>query len=247
MEKNFFQLTTKFLEIKKLGYIKSTRSGTTGLGKTFEDLLKKKEDTLGIPDFLGIEIKTKLDFSNSYTCLFHSTPQMGNESAIKYLVLKYGYPDQILKNKKVFQNSVYANHLRKIGTKFLFILSVDKENEKIYLKVLDTNLRVLESNIYWSFARLKEQLSIKLKYLALVKAKKRTFNSINYYYYYDISYFQLKTFEDFLDLIEKEIIRVTFHIGVFRSSSRKGEIHDHGTSFEIQERNLDKLFDHFMK
>ena len=38
------------------------------------------------------------------------------------------------------------------------------------------------------------------------------------------------------------MIRITFKIGIFREGVRTGEIHDRGTSFEIQESNFEKLF-----
>ena len=42
--------------------------------------------------------------------------------------------------------------------------------------------------------------------------------------------------------MEQGIIRITFKIGVYREGEKKGEIHDRGTSFEIQEKDLQKLF-----
>ena len=65
LTENLEQLKQEFIRIKKLGYVKSTRNGPTGIGKTFEDLLGKKEDALGLPDYKGIEIKTKRSYSNS--------------------------------------------------------------------------------------------------------------------------------------------------------------------------------------
>ena len=56
-----------------MGYVKSTRSGFTGIGKTFEDLIGKTEDTLEELDFHGIEIKTKRGYSKGYTTLFCDT------------------------------------------------------------------------------------------------------------------------------------------------------------------------------
>ena len=55
--------------------------------------------------------------------------------------------------------------------------------------------------------------------------------------------YKLKDFETFINLIEKGIIRISLKIGVFRTGKRVGKIHDHGTSFCIEENNLDKLYD----
>ena len=55
--------------------------------------------------------------------------------------------------------------------------------------------------------------------------------------------YKLKDFETFIDLIENGIIRISLKIGVFRTGKKIGQIHDHGTSFCIEEDNLDKLYD----
>ena len=55
--------------------------------------------------------------------------------------------------------------------------------------------------------------------------------------------YKLKDFDTFIDLLNKGIIRVSIKIGVFRDEKRFGKIHDHGTSFGIQEQNLNKLYD----
>lgn len=45
-----------------------------------------------------------------------------------------------------------------------------------------------------------------------------------------------------MHLMDQGIIRITFKIGIFREGPRTGEIHDHGTSFEIQEQDFTQLF-----
>lgn len=122
-------------------------------------------------------------------------------------------------------------------------MSLDYEKRKIYLSILDKNMRLLEQDVYWDFDIIKERLEIKLKYLAFIKAWPKTINEIDYYKYYEIQFYQLKDFDVFLRLIEQGIVRVTFKIGIFREGPRTGEIHDRGTSFEIQEENINKLFD----
>ena len=84
-KKEIEQLEKEFKRIKNMGYVKSTRNGPTGIGKTFEDLLGKKEDALGLPDYKGIEIKTKRSYSNSYTTLFNATLHGQNNYETKRL------------------------------------------------------------------------------------------------------------------------------------------------------------------
>lgn len=236
-------LKQKFDEIKELGYVKSSRKGFTGIGKTFEDLIGKKEDRLETPDYNGIEIKTKRGYSKSYIRLFNATPKGKNEFEIKRLSNTYGYPDKIKKEHNVLAFSVQGNMRTLVAGRFFFKLSLDYEKRKIYLSILDKNMRLLEQDVYWDFDIIKERLEIKLKYLAFIKAWPKTINEMDYYKYYEIQFYQLKDFDVFLRLIEQGIVRVTFKIGIFREGPRTGEIHDRGTSFEIQEENINKLFD----
>lgn len=237
------KLKKEFERIKKMGYIKSTRSGYTGIGKTFEDLLGKEEDTLEQPDYHGIEIKTKRGYSRSYTTLFGATPQGKKEFEIKRLRSAYGYPDLVYKSQKLLNTSVQANCSTLVSNKFLFKLVVDHEEHKLFLLIADKNMNFIEKKAYWTFEILKEKLERKLKYLALVKAWPNTINGEDYYKYYDIDFYKLKSFNEFIKLIEDGTIRVTFKIGVFKKGERAGELHDRGTAFEIQEIDMLKLFD----
>lgn len=235
-------LKQEFEKIRKRGYVKSTRSGFTGIGKTFEDLIGKPEDTLEAPDFRGIEIKTKRGYSKGYTTLFCATPQGKGEFETKRISNTYGYPDKVLKNKKVLANSVQANYPTLIAERFSFRLQINYEEQKIYLVIKDRNGKLLENEAYWDFSILKEKLERKMKVLAFIKAWTKHIDGVDYYKYYDIQFYQLKGFEEFLKLIEQGIIRITFKIGVVRQGERMGEVHDRGTGFEIEEANLQKLF-----
>ena len=69
IDENIRKLYRKFNEIRKMGYVKSVRNGSTGIGATFEYLLGKEEESFEIPDYYGIEIKTKRAYSKSYITL----------------------------------------------------------------------------------------------------------------------------------------------------------------------------------
>ena len=45
IEDKIIKLKKEFIKIKEMGYVKSTRKGFTGIGKTFEDLIGKKRIT----------------------------------------------------------------------------------------------------------------------------------------------------------------------------------------------------------
>ena len=237
--KNLYQ---KFESIQKMGWVKSYRKGDTGIGKTFEELLGKTEENFEYPDFEGIEIKTKRYYSQTYTCLFSATPDGTYIFETKRLVENYGYPDKVLTDKKRLNDAVFATEKTNVGYDYLFQLKVNRRDRRLYLYIYDVFGRLLDTKTYWEFSTLQEKLYRKLQLLAIVTAKRQIQNNWEYFKYEKIEFYRLMNFNRFIFLIEKGIIRVNFKIGVFRSGSRKGEIHDHGTGFEIKKQDLEKLY-----
>lgn len=122
MQKEIFNLYEQFINIKRRGWIESIRKGNNGVGLTFEHLLGIPQNELEIPDYNGIEIKTKRMSSRSYIILFSSTPTGPNYHESEIIKNRYGYPHKLLPQYNVLNNSVYANRINKIGCKFYFKL-----------------------------------------------------------------------------------------------------------------------------
>ncbi len=242
MDEEFKMLKKEFERIRNMGYVKSSRKGTTGIGKTFEDLLGKEEDSLDIPDYLGIEIKAHRSYSKSYITLFSCAPKGKTDFEIKRLKDTYGYPDRLLKQFKVLSAIAYANHTEIVANRYLFKLEVDYVEKKIYLIITDKFFNDFEKITYWPFELLKEKVERKIQNLAVIKAWPNKKNGIDFYKYYAISFYKLKSFEQFIKLIDKGIIRICFKIGIYRDKEHLGEIQDRGTGFQIQESDLEKLY-----
>ena len=102
--------------------------------------------------------------------------------------------------------------------------------------------KLIDDKTFWSFELLKEKLYRKLKYLMFIKAKRKYEFPYVYYKYTQAQFYILKSFDNFLKAIEQGNIRVTFKINAILSGKNKGKTHDHGTSFEIQEKDLEKIF-----
>lgn len=236
--KELEHLKKEFMRIKNMGYVKSSRKGVTGVGKTFEDLLGKKEDQLDTPDFYGIEIKTKLNYSNSYTTLFNLGPK---SLETQRLCQTYGYPDKILKNKKVLNISITSTPTL-VANRYYFSLKVNRDKRRIILVIKDRSNNLLEDKVYWDFKDLNEKLFKKLRFLALITAWPTKRDNETYYRYNQIKFYKLIGFEQFIDLIEEGIMRVSIKVGVFRDGSRKGLPHDRGTSFELKSFDFYRLF-----
>lgn len=244
MNENFNDLKLLFLKIKKLGWVKTLRSGYGGIGYTFETLLGKPEENFYLPDYRGIEIKTKrLNSFNKNIRLFSAAPDGMYVFPIKELCERFGYPDKELHYFNVLNGTVYTNKISSIGVNYKFSLCVDYNNKCLRLKVYDKFCNLIEENFTWSFDLMYERLYAKLQNLAYIRAKNKFIGNVEYFYYYDIHFYKLKNFDVFIDLINKGIISVEFKIGVFKNGNKKGKIYDHGTGFVINEYDLLKLFD----
>ncbi len=243
MTEEMLNLKKEFLRIKNMGYVKSTRGGYTGIGHTFETLLGIDENHLELPDYKGIEIKTKRSYSTTYITLFSSNFDNTKKDTLKKLKDTYGYPKLEKDRMKVLNVSVLASSSTFVSARYLFKLKIDRLEEKIYLEICDRNFNFLERNLYWEFKTLETKLKRKLEYLALIKAWPKKVDNVNYYKYYDIDFYHLKSFDCFLKAIEEGIIRVTLKLDVYSIGERKGEVRNHGISFEIQELDLIKLYD----
>lgn len=243
MNNDFTLLRKEFEKIKKMGWIKSLRRNIGGIGFTLEKLLKIEENSLEIPDFRSIEIKTKRAYSDTYTNLFNCTPTGPHYHEVERLKNEYGYPDKTLKTYKVLNTSVYSNKKIRVGMNFYFKIKLDKVKQKIFLLIFDKNLKLIEDTVYWDFDILEEKIYRKLKNLAFIKAVVKRKDKQEYFKYYEIKMYKLKDFSTFINLLESGTIRINFKIGIFKNGIKKGQIHDHGTSFNIKEQDLIKLYD----
>lgn len=242
MKENINILKKEFDRIKNLGWIKSERKGTSGIGYTFEKLLGKEEDNFYLPDFQGIEIKTKRHFSKGYLTLFNLTPDGEYLFPIEYIRNKYGYKDKEIPSQKVFQYTV-SNENKSTFMNKIFRLKINYNNNKIVLEIINLIDYSKDTSISWSFEEISQRIYNKISYLALVKADIETKNEVEYIKYYDIEIYKLKDLKTFLSLIEDGTIRITFKIGIFHSGTRIGQVHDHGTGFDIHKNDIKKLYD----
>lgn len=243
MKNEVQKLKQKFISIKKMGWIKSIRRGWGGIGITFEHLLGNNENDFEIPDYNGIELKTKRAYSISNITLFSCAPEGPHYHEIERIKDLYGYPDSICKEYKVLNTAVVANDITKVGLHFYFKLRIDRQENKIFLLVFDSNKNIIEDIVYWNFDTLYEKLYRKLNYMALAKALVKRKNKEEYFKYYKLIVYKLKCFEGFLNAIESGKIKISFKISVFREGKYKGNIYDHGTSFNINENDLLEIYD----
>lgn len=238
---DFYELYINFIRIKKMGWIKTMRNGSTGVGYTFECLLNKSEESFNVPDFGKIEIKTKRYFTKGYIELFNAVPDGDFLFPIKNLVNKYGYSTRKNPTSKAVVGDVYANKDNMIGLYYIYRLKVDRNEKVIRLYIYDYEKNIIDTSISWSFEYLKTKLYRKLSFLALIYAKSKYIDETEYFLYNRISFFRLRGFDSFLDSIEDGKIHIQFNVRCIDNGSSK-KIHDHGTAFKIHEKDIPNLF-----
>ena len=239
----FLLLNEKFKNIKNMGWIKSLRKGSTGIGYTFEALIGKVEDASSFPDFEGIEIKTHRRFSKSDICLFNYNPIGESSYELMRIYDSYGYRSLKDKSIKVLNTSVYCDWIRDVGINYKFSLKIDYDSEKVYLMVFDRLGNFIEKKSFWKFSTLRDKLYSKMRYLAYIEAYSKFFEGVEFFKYNYIKFYKLKGFDTFIDLLFRGKIRVTFKVGVYTSGPRCGEINSHGTSFSIKSCDLGLLYE----
>lgn len=242
MNNNVKQLKSEFNKIVKMGWITSDKINYGAIGETFEKLVGLTTNDLPIPDFDSIEIKTKSHSKFDYICLFNCVPTGPHYHEIEILKETYGYPDSELKKFNVLNGDVFATKLNKIGMRFSFRLNVYRNENKVKLSVYDNRKQKKEESTYWDFDILEEKLTRKLTYLALVDTEKKIVNGKLLFKYKKLQIYKLKNFDTFIDLLEKGLIKVSFKVGVFKDPKRLGKIHDRGTAFSIENKNINMLF-----
>ena len=243
IETSILELQKRFLEIRKMEYVKSVRAGNTGVGATFESLLLKQEDSLEIPDFKGIEIKTKRSYSKAKITLFNMVPTGSTYYEVKRLRDTYGYRDNRDSNLKKLHTEVGTKEMVKVGIYYYFKLRVDRKKECVILGIYDWNKKLIEESTYWDFDVLKEKLYRKLRILAVVKAWPNRIGRVEYFKYYKMNIYLLKDFEAFIKAMEQDMIKINLKIGNYYGKEKYSMVNSHGVSISISEENLDQLFD----
>ena len=236
------RLKKEFERISKMGYIKGVCNGLSSIGRTFESELNLEENGFCVPDYYGIEIKTRRAYSKSYITLFNAVPDGEDLFELERLKDSYGYPCKKDRKYKVLYVETYGNKMCFAGIKYQYKIDVDRNEKRVYLCIYNRYGDLLERKVYWSFANLEERLNTKLKKLAIVNAWTNKIDNCDYFKYYKIAFFKLRNFARFLDLLENGTIKFVIKIGIYLDEKNYGKMYDHGCGFSISDDDVCKLF-----
>lgn len=240
MSENYKELVGLFKEVQQKGWVESHRKGDTGIGKTFEDLIGKKEDNEAAPDFKDIEIKSQREASSSMITLFTKSPDYPR-GVNTYLREQFGNQSPEYGGKKILHTTISATRFNTHVGGYGFRIVVDREMQRLVLEVKDLQHNItIYNKAYWSFAKIEHALNNKLKYVALVEAEEKSENNKNYFKFVNMNLMTGLTLDKFLEALEVGDILVDIRIGVYNSGKKEGKTHDHGTGFRIKLSNLMK-------
>lgn len=225
------KIIKKLRMIKKTGYIKTHRSGTTGIGKTLEDLLGIKENNIPGPNAVEIELKSTRKNTSSMLTLFTKSPLPKRTNSV--LLKKYGYPSARGNKKKELHTTLNAKEFNQLKSKSGF--KIDIKNKRLNLII--SNNEILG---YWDENTLRESFERKLPKLLYVKAKTKGRGPEEEFWFNEVWLLSGFNFNNFLKLLEQGIILVDIRIGQYPN----GKPHDHGTAFRVFPDKLDLCFKH---
>jgi hypothetical protein len=218
------EIILKLTSIKKKGYVKSLRKGSTGIGKTLETLLGIVENNIPLPDFGEIELKATRENSQSMITLFTFNNKVWRVNQLK-AVEKYGSED---KNGRL---GLY------------YTMSVIPNSSGLFLFVDDDNVEVRHVDgtvvVSWQLRFIEAKFEEKVKSVLLVKAKSEMRGDDEYFYYDKAKLLTGGT--------TKEILKTKFENGQLlidlRLHDNNKTARNHGTGFRVYERDLEDLYE----
>ena len=159
----------RFREVKGMGFVKSLRKGSTGVGYTFETLVGVAENNLALPDIEGVEIKTHREGANSMITLFTFNKKVWRMEPLE-AIRKYGS----------------RNDKGRLG--MYYTMSLTPNSAGLFLTVDDEQISVQhisgEVIAVWPMKAIAEKFVRKMPALLLVSAHTEERARVEYFHFY---------------------------------------------------------------
>lgn len=218
------EIREKLSLIKSKGYIKTLRSGPTGIGYTLETLLGIQENNISSPDLGEIELKAQRERHTGMTTLFTFNNKAWKMDPLE-AIRKYGSRDKD----------------GRIG--MYYTMSTRPNSAGLFLSIHDETIAVrhIDGNIIaeWKLSEVERRFEEKVKNVLLVKAKTEERDGIEYF-----SFDRARLLSNGTN---KTILKNLFESGELLVDLRlhdKGTMaRNHGTGFRVFENNLENLYE----
>ena len=234
-----------FEDVKKRGFIKSNRTGNTGIGKTLEDVIGVVENNNDAPDLHGFEIKSQRALSTSFVTLFTRAPTFP-KAANNALRVKYGSFDREFPDIKVLHVSLFGNRWTGHSAGYSFKLDSRTALSQLHLEIRDDATKaIIPDQIYWDYSVLNKIMMEKIQRLAFVEASCKNINGEEHFHFEKCTLYYGVDLHKFLTFVNSGDIMFDIRIGAYKNKESKsyGKTHDHGSGFRIKKEKLETLFD----
>lgn len=239
MDNNIKKLLEKFDIINKKGWIEGVSNNPSSVGLTFERELEKKVDTKHQPDFEDIEIKCTQRYSHFPITLFSKIFDGPRAYETNHIFLKY--IEKHITNEYTYIH-LYNNKKTLYKNTYYFELKVDIKSQKIFLNIYNLNEKLIDTS-YIKFEYIIEHIEKKLQKLAVIEASKDNKDEKNYFRYYKLTYYRIKSLEKFIYLLENRYINILIiaqkrnENEIYRTLTKNRKI-----QFQIDKDKIDYLF-----
>jgi hypothetical protein len=212
----------KFKRIKDMGFVRTKRSGATGIGYTLESLLGILENNIAHPDIDGAELKAHRTNVNGLITLFTFNNKVWKMPPLE-AVKKYGNKD------KDGRQGLY------------YTMSLKPNSAGLFLDVQKTEISVRhisgEVVAVWQLQTLADRFMQKIPSLVFVSTFTEERDGIEYFHYYRAQLMQGTSPELLSDQFRAENILVDLRLHDKGTMAR-----NHGTGFRTYENKLPLLF-----
>lgn len=224
------KLIQRLKEIKRSGYIKTHRTGDTGIGKTLEDLLGIEENNIPGPNVAMLELKSARKSSTSMLTLLTKAPLPRGTNRL--LRERFGYPSSRFPTQRELHTTVSALKFNKLKGKRTFKLTVRQDG---VLLVAASGGTVG----YWDRETLRAAFTKKYpRTMLYVKAQTKGSGANEEFHFNEAWILGGFGFDSFADLLRAGKIHVDIRLGHYPNGKR----HDHGTAFRVSPSNQELCF-----
>lgn len=240
VDPSVIELLDMLRNISRKGFVQTLRSGDTGIGMTLETMLGIKANNNKVPDYKGIEIKTKRlgKTSANRVTLFSQAPNwsLSPIGSAWNLLETYGY---FRGGKLRLNHEINAKAPNSLG----FFLEVDSTKDWLKQKHLhagETDITTGKHITTWELEALRTRLSEKHPQTFWVGAKVRGRGADEQFHYIQVEHTRQPKVRNFDALLESGVVSVDYLMS--QRASGLNAVRDHGYLFKIHPRNFDALF-----
>jgi hypothetical protein len=231
------ELRGKLEEIQKLGFVRSQRSGPTGVGFTLESLLGIAANTKRTPDYRGIELKSGRKKSvtgagGRLSTLFSKSPDWNRSNLdAKSMLATFGYREQ-------GRLQLYCTVEPKPNTIGLFSCVTNQSDDYEVHGTPSGGTQTVAVHT-WDTATLEARLLAKHPETFWVDAlSKRDAAGVESFHYVRATHTQRPLAGNLTALLELGTVTMDYTL----SQRQNGTIRDHGYLFRMKPQDRDMLF-----